>query len=82
MPSDYVVDGIAALAGHGPAVNRTFALAQPAPPTVTEMCEVFADRLGKQLRVVPMPVGLAAFSIDHVPGVGRLFKVPPARWST
>lgn len=76
VPSDYVVDGIAALAGHGPAVNRTFALAQPAPPTVTEMCEVFADRLGKQLRVVPMPVGLAAFSIDHVPGVGRLFKVP------
>ncbi|WP_224392378.1 SDR family oxidoreductase [Pseudonocardia sp. ICBG1293] len=76
VPSDYVVDGIDALAGHPPAVNRTFALAQPAPPTVPEMCEVFADRLGTRLRTVPMPVGLAAFSIDHVPGVGRLFRTP------
>lgn len=76
VPSDYVVDAIAALAGHGPAVNRTFALAQPHPPTVTRMCEVFADRLGARLRTVPMPTGLAAFAIDHVPGVGRLFQVP------
>lgn len=91
VPSDYVVDGIAALAAEPDAVGRTFALAQPEPPTVTRLCEAFADRLGARLRVVPMPTGLAAFSIDHVPGVGRLFRVPsstldylthPARYDT
>lgn len=76
VPSDYVVDAIAALAGHDGAAGRTFALAQPDPPTVTRMCETFAEQLGTRLRVVPMPTGAAAFSIDHVPGVGRLFKVP------
>ncbi|MEU6698208.1 SDR family oxidoreductase [Pseudonocardia sp. NPDC046786] len=76
VPSDFVVDAIAALAGHDGALNRTVALAQPDPPTVTRMCEVFADRLGKRLRTVPMPTGLAAFAIDRVPGMGRLFRVP------
>ncbi|WP_433800098.1 SDR family oxidoreductase [Actinomycetospora sp. CA-084318] len=76
VPSDFVVDGIAALAGHDAAVGRTVALAQPNPPTVTEMAETFAAAGGKRLRVVPMPTALAAFSIDHVPGVGRLFQVP------
>ncbi|ANY09874.1 hypothetical protein AFB00_07360 [Pseudonocardia sp. HH130630-07] len=76
VPSDYVVDAIAALAGHDAAVNRTFALAQPDPPTVTRMCEVFADRLGARLRTIPMATGPAAFAIDRVPGVGRFLKVP------
>ncbi|MDL5155799.1 SDR family oxidoreductase [Actinomycetospora termitidis] len=76
VPSDFVVDGIAALAGHDAAVGRTVALAQPHPPTVTQMSEAFAAQGGKRLRVVPMPTPLAAFSIDHVPGVGRLFQVP------
>ncbi|MFC5064293.1 SDR family oxidoreductase [Actinomycetospora atypica] len=76
VPSDFVVDGIAALAGHEAAVGRTVALAQPDPPTVVEMCEAFAARLGKRLRVVPTPTSLAGFGIDHVPGVGRLFQVP------
>jgi thioester reductase-like protein len=76
VPSDFVVDAIAALAGHDAARNRTVALAQPDPPTVTAMCETFAEQAGRRLRTVPTPTGLAAFGIDHVPGVGRLFKVP------
>ncbi len=76
VPSDFVVDAIAALAGHEAARGRTVALAQPDPPSVTRMCEVFAERAGRRLRPVPMATGLAAFGIDHVPGVGRLFKVP------
>jgi thioester reductase-like protein len=76
VPSDFVVDAIAALAGYDGARGRTVALAQPDPPSVTRMCEVFAEQAGKRLRAVPMSTGLAAFGIDHVPGVGRLFKVP------
>ncbi|MEJ2869017.1 SDR family oxidoreductase [Actinomycetospora sp. OC33-EN08] len=76
VPSDFVVDGIAALAGHEAAIGRTVALAQPDPPTVLEMSEAFAAQGGRRLRPVPMPTSLAAFGIDHVPGVGRLFKVP------
>jgi thioester reductase-like protein len=76
VPADFVVDGIAALAGHDAALGRTVALAQPDPPSVPRMCEVFAEHAGRRLRVVPMTTGLAAFGIDHVPGVGRLFRVP------
>jgi thioester reductase-like protein len=76
VPSDFVVDAIAALAGHDAARDRTVALAQPDPPTVTAMCAAFAEQAGRRLRTVPTPTVLAAFGIDHVPGVGRLFKVP------
>jgi thioester reductase-like protein len=76
VPSDFVVDAIAALAPYEGALNRTVALANPAPPTVLEMCEAFAAHTGKRLRVVPVPTALSKFSIDHLPGVGRLFKLP------
>lgn len=76
VPSDFVVDAIAALAPHPGARNRTVALAAPAPPSVLEMCEAFADHTGRKLRVVPVPAALSKFSIDHVPGVGRLFALP------
>ena len=76
VPSDFVVDAVAALAGHPGAVNRTVALAQPHPPTVLEMCEAFAAESGRRLRAVPTPTGLSKFGIDHVPGMGRLMKVP------
>jgi len=76
VPSDFVVDAIAALAPHPGAENRTVALAAPHPPTVLELCEAFAAHTGKKLRVVPVPTALSRFSIDHLPGVGRLFKLP------
>ena len=76
VPSDFVVDAVAALAGHPDAVGRTVALAQPDPPTVLEMCEAFAAESGRRLRPLPTPTALSKFGIDHVPGVGRLLKVP------
>ncbi|MEJ2861358.1 SDR family oxidoreductase [Actinomycetospora flava] len=76
VPSDFVVDAIAALAPYPGALNRTVALANPAPLSVLEMCEAFAAHTDKKLRVVPVPSGLSKFSIDHLPGVGRLFKLP------
>ena len=76
VPSDFVVDAIAALAPHPGALNRTVALAAPHPPTVLGMCEAFAAHTDKKLRVVPVPTTLSRFSIDHLPGVGRLFKLP------
>ncbi|MHC1561120.1 SDR family oxidoreductase [Actinomycetospora sp. C-140] len=76
VPSDFVVDAIAALAPHPGAEGRTVALAAPAPPTVLAMCEAFAAHTGKKLRVVPVPTTLSRFSIDRLPGVGRVFKLP------
>ncbi|WP_328301712.1 SDR family oxidoreductase [Actinomycetospora sp. NBC_00405] len=76
VPSDFVVDAIAALAPHPGALDRTVALAAPHPPTVLGMCEAFAAHTDKKLRVVPVPTSLSRFSIDHLPGVGRLFKLP------
>jgi len=76
VPSDFVVDGIAALAPHPGALGRTVALASPHPPSVLEMCEAFATHTGRTLKVVHVPTALSRFGIDHVPGVGRLLKLP------
>lgn len=76
VPSDFVVDGIAALAGEPEAAGRTVALGAPSPPTVLHMCEAFAAECGKRLRVASVDARLSRFGIDHVPGVGRLFRLP------
>lgn len=76
VPSDFVVDAIAALAAYPGAVGRTVALAQPSPPSVLGMCEAFAAECGTTLRVVPVAAGVSRFGIDHVPGVGKLFRLP------
>ena len=76
VPSDFVVDAIAALAAEPEAAGRTVALAAPEPPSVLEMCEAFAAEAGKSLRVVPVSSRLSRFGIDRMPGVGRLLRLP------
>ena len=82
VPSDFVVDGIAALAGHDAARGRTVALAQPDPPTrggdvhdvrragrAAAADRADADR-ARRLRDRPRPGGRAAVQgpLEH-PGV-------------
>ncbi len=76
VPSDYVVDGIAALSGMAESVGRTYQLADPAPLTVDEMLDVIARSIGHRVVRVPLNAKVATWAIDHLPGVGDLMQMP------
>jgi thioester reductase-like protein len=76
VPSDYVVNGIAALSAKAETVNQTYQLADPSPLTVDEMLDVIAEGIGH--RVVRMPVSLkmATWMLDHVKVAQNLMQMP------
>lgn len=76
VPRDFVVDAIAHLSGRPDTVGRTFALSDPEPPTCEEALEILARVAGRRVLRVRLPVRLAKFFIDRVPGVYRLLQIP------
>jgi hypothetical protein len=76
VPRDYVIDAIAHLAGRRESMGRTYALADPSPPTVEALLEILAAATGRRLLRVKLPLGLAKWSIDRVPGVDALLRIP------
>ncbi|HVO19812.1 MAG TPA: SDR family oxidoreductase [Anaeromyxobacter sp.] len=76
VPRDFVVDAIAHLSGLPRSRGRTYQLADPAPLSVRALLELLGRALGKRLLRVPLTVGLAKWSIERVPGVYRLLRIP------
>jgi thioester reductase-like protein len=76
VPCDFVIDAAAYLAGLPGSAGRTYALADPDPLTVDAMIDLFAEATGRRTVRVPLTPGLARGSIRHVPGVGRLLRMP------
>jgi thioester reductase-like protein len=76
VPRDFVVDALAHLSGRADTVGGTYALADPDPPTVDEMLVTLARATGRHVLRVPLTRKLARGSIDHVPGVHRLMRIP------
>ena len=76
VPRDFVVDAIAHLSGLARSLGRTYQLADPAPLSARALLEVLGRALGKRLLCIPLTVGLAKWSIDRVPGVYRLLRIP------
>jgi len=59
VPRDYVVDAIAYLSGIEDSVGKTYHLADPDPPTTTEMIEILGEAAGKTMTFTPpYPKGL------------------------
>lgn len=76
VPRDFVVDAMDALSVLDAAVGRTYALTDPAPPTVRRVVDRFARHLGKRVTWVPLPLGPTHALIDRVPGMERLLGLP------
>lgn len=76
VPRDFVVDAIAYLAARPGTAGRTYALADPDPPTVDAMLDVLARATGRTVVRVPLPLRVARGAIEHVPGVYRLMRIP------
>lgn len=76
VPRDFVVDAIAHLSGDGRSKGRVYQLADPNPLTVAELYTEMGRATGKRIVRVPVTRGLAKFSIDRLPGVNQLLRIP------
>ncbi len=76
VPRDFVIEAMDQLSVLETSVGRTYALTDPEPPTNREVAELFADRLGKRLAWVPLPLGLTKAALTHVPGLEWLLGLP------
>lgn len=76
VPRDYVIAAMDELSVMERSIGRTYALADPHPPTVRELVDTFAARLGKRIVWVPVPLGLARRAVGGVPGVESLLGIP------
>ena len=82
VPRDFIVDAAGYLSGLSVSEGRTYQLADPHPLTVDEMAETLAEATGRKLIKVPLPRKLAKASLARVPGLYRLMRIPPKRWTT
>ncbi len=76
VPRDFVVDAISHLSGISESEGLTYALANPNPPTITEMIDCFADATGKRVIKVKLPAGPATALLAHVPAMRNLMEFP------
>ncbi len=75
VPRDFVVAAMDELSVLDASRGRTYALTDPAPPTVRELVDAFARRLGKRVVWVPLPLTLTR-TVVELPGVERLMGLP------
>lgn len=78
VPSDYVVGAIDALSSRPASRGKTYQLADPRPLEVRQLLEELARATGRTVVRVPLTVGLAKWSLDKVPGVHALLRIPSA----
>ncbi len=78
VPRDYVVDAISYLSSLEVSAGKVYQLADPAPLTVRELIQLVGHATRRIVVRIPLPIALAKFAIDRVPGVYRLMKIPSA----
>lgn len=76
VPRDFVVSAMDRLSAMDASLGRTYALTDPQPPTVRELVDAFAARLGKRVVWLPLPVGVTRTLVGGVPGMERLLGLP------
>jgi thioester reductase-like protein len=76
VPRNFIVDAIEALSARADSLGRTYHLADPEPLTVDETINAVASATGRKVVRVPLPKSVAKFSLDHVPGMYRLMRIP------
>ena len=75
VPRDFVVDAMDRLSVLPESVGRTYALTDPEPPTVRELVDTFARRLGKRVGWVPLPLPLTR-AVVSLPLAEQLMGLP------
>jgi nucleoside-diphosphate-sugar epimerase len=78
VPRDFVIRAIEFLSAHVRSAGKTYALADPAPLTVDETIDTIAEATGRTVVRIPLTKSMAKGALQHVPGVHRLMRIPPA----
>jgi nucleoside-diphosphate-sugar epimerase len=78
VPRDFIIRALEQLTGRKDNVGRTYALADPRPLTVDETIDTFAEVTGRKVLRIPLTKAIAKGSLQYVPGVYRLMRIPPA----
>ncbi|HUF77358.1 MAG TPA: SDR family oxidoreductase, partial [Thermoanaerobaculia bacterium] len=76
VPSDFVIAAIDHLAGREESLGQVYQLADPDPPTVSEMIETISRVAEKRVIRVPTFRGVAKASLEYVPFLERLMGIP------
>lgn len=76
VPSEFVIDGVDALSARGE--STCYQLADPAPLTVDQTIDAVARATHRRVVRIPLPLSVAKFSIERVPGVYALMRIPSA----
>jgi nucleoside-diphosphate-sugar epimerase len=78
VPRDFVMNAIEYLSALPQSKGKTYAIADPSPLTVDETIDTLAEAGGRKVIRVPLTKGIAKGSLQYVPGVYRLLRIPPA----
>jgi len=76
VPRDFVIEAMDQLSVLDKSVGRTYALTDPNPPTVRQVVDAFAGRLGKRVIWVRLPLGITRAVVGSVPGLEGLLGLP------
>jgi thioester reductase-like protein len=76
VPRDYVIGAIDHLSGLDRSKDRVYQLADPAPLTVDDLYTEMGRATGRRLIRIPITRKMAKLSIDKVPGVYKLMRIP------
>ncbi|NUR78523.1 MAG: SDR family oxidoreductase [Thermoleophilia bacterium] len=76
VPRDFVIEAIDYLSAHPRSLGATFALADPRPLTVREILDTLAESVDRRVVRIPLPLGVAKWTIDRIPGVYELMRIP------
>jgi nucleoside-diphosphate-sugar epimerase len=76
VPRDFMVNAIEYVSGRPHIVRKCYQLADPAALTVDVTINVIARATGRRVIRIPLTKALAKFSIEHIPGVFRLLRIP------
>jgi thioester reductase-like protein len=75
-PRDFVVDAMDRLSATNASLGRTYALTDPHPPTVRELVDTFAARLGKRVLWARVPLAPTRAFVGRLPGMEALLGLP------
>jgi nucleoside-diphosphate-sugar epimerase len=76
VPRDFMVNAIEYVSGRNDIGHKCYQFADPAPLTVDQTINVIARATGRRVLRIPLTKALAKFSIEYVPGVFRLLRIP------
>ena len=76
VPRDFVISAIEYLSSLPQSTGKVYAIADPEPPTVEELVDLLSHATGRRTLTFPLPLRVAKFAIERIPGVYKLMKIP------